>query len=440
MRLWPRSIAGRIGLALFGGVLAVLAASVLVSALGVVERAGPPRTARQLERLATMVELVDALPAERRAETVARLGTERIVVEWQEELALSTLQPPGWLARHLAERLEGELEPLGLGPVMVGRDPGAFALEGARPGHHGLVAFIQLGDESWLRLALAEDRHHPAPWLWLPIAVVFLGGLGLLAFLVARWVTRPLDRFAAAATRIGERIDSPPLDEAGPAEIRKAASAFNHMQERIRRMVDDRTLMFAAVSHDLRTPLTRMRLRAELLDDEDQRARMLADLDQMEALITDALALARDDAAGVAPERIDLGQLLGELAAEETRVTVSAEPGLVVAGRELALGRALANLIQNALAYGGAARVQARAEGGEIVVVIDDDGPGIPEAELERVFTPFYRLERSRSRTTGGAGLGLAIARSVVRAHGGEVTLANRPEGGLRQTARLARV
>ena len=215
------------------------------------------------------------------------------------------------------------------------------------------------------------------------------------------------------------------------------------MQERLKRFIEGRTQMFAAVSHDLRTPLTRLRLRAEFVEDEEQQAKMLADIEEMEAMIATTLAFAREEAADETRSAFDLAGLVrgvGEALAETGMdVTCTAPEALPFSGREQALRRALANLIDNAVKYGDRARVTLTAERAAARIVIDDDGPGIPEEQREKVFQPFYRLEASRSRETGGTGLGLAAARNAVRAHGGDVTLANRAEGGLRVTVVLPR-
>jgi signal transduction histidine kinase len=230
------------------------------------------------------------------------------------------------------------------------------------------------------------------------------------------------------------------LPEDGPREVATAARAFNTMAERIRRFVGDRTQMVAAIGHDLKTPITRLKLRAELLDDDEQRRKILADLEEMEAMIGATLAFARDDAAAEPSVMVDLAALCRTVLDEATdaapemadAITYDGPEHLTVRARPVALKRALANLVGNALAYGGAARLTlAEAAPGQLRIVIEDDGPGVPEYELEGVFQPFRRLETSRNRETGGSGLGLPIARNILRAHGGDVVLRNRPKGGL---------
>ncbi|TVR97252.1 MAG: HAMP domain-containing protein [Rhodospirillales bacterium] len=258
-----------------------------------------------------------------------------------------------------------------------------------------------------------------------------------------RWASRPLTTLAAAAQRLGLDIGAPPLSEQGPREVRLASCAFNEMQGRLQGFVRDRTQMLAAISHDLRTPITRMRLRAELMDDPDQRRKMLSDLAEMETMIAATLSFARDDPARESPKPLDLAALLQSLVADAAdagaAATYDGPAHVAFTGRPTALRRAFDNLIRNALAYGGCARVTAMAAEDTVTVAVADDGPGIPPEERERVFEPFYRIEGSRSRDTGGVGLGLAVVRSAVRAHGGEVALDPGPSGGLTVTVTLPR-
>jgi hypothetical protein len=267
----------------------------------------------------------------------------------------------------------------------------------------------------------------------------------LILWAVAR-LMRPVRLLAAAADRLGRDVNAPPLEETGPVEVRTAAHAFNEMAARIRRFVADRTQMLAAIGHDLRTPITRLRLRAEFMDDDEQRRKMLADLDEMEQMIAATLAFARDDAAAEPASPIDIAALCRTVADEAAdarpelaeAISYSGPERLVVRARPVALKRAMANLVTNALAYGGAARLTlSPPEGGAVRLAVEDDGPGIPASEMENVFAPFRRLEGSRNRETGGTGLGLTITRNILRAHGGDVTLRNRPGGGLTAVASL---
>jgi signal transduction histidine kinase len=262
----------------------------------------------------------------------------------------------------------------------------------------------------------------------------------IASFIFARRLASPLASFAEAAERLGRDPRAPPLEVRGSSEIGVAAKAFNDMQQRLRRYVEDRTAMVGAIAHDLRTPLTRLRFRIEGAP-EDLRAKMSNDLDEMEAMISATLSFVRDATQAGQRTKLELSSLLESLADEmsETGKAVSVERSdkVVVEGDPISLKRMFANLLENAIKFGGAARVRVYADGPSAVVEIDDDGPGVPVAELERVFEPFYRREPSRSRETGGIGLGLAVVRTIARAHGGDAELQNRKNGGLTARVRL---
>ncbi|HYD26864.1 ATP-binding protein [Brevundimonas sp.] len=262
--------------------------------------------------------------------------------------------------------------------------------------------------------------------------------LAPLVWWMARRLTRPIRVFAEAAERLGADPDAEPLAPSGPSEVRTAIHAFNDMQASLRDHMRQRTQTIAAIAHDLRTPLTRLRFRAEQAPGA-VRDRMASDIEEMDALIAQAMAFVRGETTPDRREVLDLDALAADCAGgfTETGAAVTFEGGrpLPVEGDAAGLRRALANLISNAVKYGGAARVMAFARDDRAVVEVSDHGPGLGESELEAVFEPFHRGERSRSRETGGAGLGLTVARQAARAHGGDVTLTNRPGGGL--TARL---
>ncbi len=254
-------------------------------------------------------------------------------------------------------------------------------------------------------------------------------------------MTRALGRLAEAAERLGLDIRGNPVPEEGPRELQTLAQTFNRMQTRLRRFVEDRTRMLAAISHDLRTPLTRLRLRASFIADPEQEQKMLADLADMEAMVQSALSFARDDAEAEARRIVDLAALLQTLCDEAVdlghRASYDGPAHFDLVCRPVAMRRALTNLVDNAVKYGAAARARLLAADQHATIEIVDEGPGIAPAELEKVFAPFYRLEGSRNRDTGGVGLGLSVARSIIHGHGGEIALANRAEGGLQVTVTL---
>ena len=324
------------------------------------------------------------------------------------------------------------------GPVVVGEQTRQFTVMTDRLTFAPFSASLQMEDGRWA--TVEPPRGLLSPWqmrLLLALGISMLL-LAPLVWWMARRLTRPIRVFAAAAERLGADPDAEPLASSGPSEVRTAIHAFNDMQGKLRGHMRQRTQTVAAIAHDLRTPLTRLRFRAEQAPAK-VRDRMAADIEEMDALIAQAMAYVRGDRPAELREALDLGPLAEDCARgfAETGAAVRFEGGaaLPVEGDPAALRRALANLIGNAVKYAGEARVRAFAADGRAVVEVEDDGPGLGADELEVVFEPFHRGERSRSRETGGAGLGLTVARQAARAHGGDVVLIRRAEGGL--TARL---
>jgi signal transduction histidine kinase len=303
---------------------------------------------------------------------------------------------------------------------------------------YALGLAVPLAGGGWLNAAYAK----PLSPDWSSQAYVSLAimavAISLIALLTARRIARPLRHLACAVERLGRGEEVAPLSESGPKDIRQTAEAFNRMQSRLRRFIEDRTRMLAALGHDLRTPITALRLRAEFIAEAGMREKLLVSLDEMQAMAETALAFARGGSAGEPTRTIDLTALLESLCDDlaDLGCDIAFVNGerIPYRCRSEALRRAVRNLIQNAIRYGERARVTLRRTGEAIEIAVDDDGPGIPEAEFERVFAPFVRLEGSRNRQTGGVGLGLSIARTIARDHGGDIALANRPTGGLRAT------
>ena len=274
------------------------------------------------------------------------------------------------------------------------------------------------------------------PWQQRLLLVSALAAIAVapLAWAFSRRLAAPISALAAGAERLGRDPRSPPLEIAGSTEVAAAVAAFNQMQDRIRRYVDDRTGMMGAIAHDMRTPLTRLRFRIEAAP-EPLRSKMEADIDQMEAMVASTLSFVRDATLPRDRRKLEMASLV-ETVMDEAALTgadtaVRRAERVVVDGDPLALKRLIANLVDNALKYGERARARVFTEDGMAVILVEDDGPGMPEADMERVFEPFHRLESSRSRETGGIGLGLAVVRAVARSHGGDVVLRNRPRGGL---------
>lgn len=305
-----------------------------------------------------------------------------------------------------------------------------------------IVVSAEIGPSRWLTTAAPLPPLNPSVFGWLIFQTFVLYGFVLLTVLwVGGRLARPLAELRQAAERFDRRSDPAPIAETGPADIRGLIAAFNAMRTRITAMLDEKDRMLGAIGHDLRTPLASLRVRTELVEDESERARMAATIDDMNRTLDDILSLARLGRPSEPEQRVDLPALIDSLAEEfedlGADLSIDEVDRLAVPMRPNLIKRALRNLIENALKYGGRARVRVRPEGTDALVEVDDDGPGIPPREVERMFQAFTRLEQSRSRDTGGSGLGLALARAIVEAHGGTLTLTNRDEGGLRATVRL---
>ena len=447
IRLWPRTLAGRlVALAL----LAVATAQLVVWWVFVDERHWAlARLGREriVEQLVPAVRLLAATRPDEHEAVIRALATPSLVLAIDRQPIVTEEAN----VRHpLARRLARELgtQPRGVRIELATRQ-GRFAAEEEedegkpwrRPRVIAAVS-IALPDGRWLNARSVPTAPVPA------LARPYVAMLAILAVLLVaavslgtRRATRPLAGLAEAAERLGRGEPVAPLPETGPEEVRRAVAAFNRMQERLSRFIADRTRLLAALGHDLRTPITSLRLRAELLDDEEAKQRIVETLDEMQRMVESTLAFAREEAQAEPVRETDLAALvegtvedLSELGLDVR--LVASEP-VVARIRSAAVRRALRNLIENAVRYGKRARVGLVREREEAVVRVDDDGPGIPADKLEEVFEPFVRLDPSRSTETGGVGLGLAIARGIARAHGGEVSLVNRPEGGLRACLRL---
>ncbi len=300
--------------------------------------------------------------------------------------------------------------------------------------HAGFLAQVQLQSGEWLIF------HRPVPsdiqsrhTKLLTYLVILVISIALLSFIAVRYVTRPLALLAKAADDLGRDIQSPPLQEKGSAEVRRAARAFNTMQSRLRRYIEDRGEVLAAVSHDLKTPITRLRLRSEMLEDEKIQEKFNQDLDEMEHMVSATLDFMRGTESSEKPVPVDVMALLEALRDDmsDMGAKVQLQPAKLkpYPGRPLLLKRCLTNLIENAVRYGEEANIRVEQSKELLQIIIADKGPGIPEAERERIFKPFVRGEASRSKDTGGNGLGLSIARNIARAHGGELTLRSGGDG-----------
>ena len=268
-------------------------------------------------------------------------------------------------------------------------------------------------------------------WVWFAASILVAI---LLATLAARRLIKPLSSLEVAVGQLGVSGEAPLLVPNGPREVRAIIAAFNRMQHRLRRFNEDRTRMMAAISHDLRTPLTRLRLRAELTDGQQQE-KMLADIDMMSEMIESVLSFAHDDALHEARSLADLSALVEGICEDASDAGDAASfvgpRGITISCRPTALRRAISNLVDNAIKYGKCAVVTLSAGTDRVVIVVEDEGPGIPRSERERVFEPFYRVGDARDPNGGGVGLGLSVTRSIVWEHGGDISLNSRKGGGL---------
>lgn len=452
-RLLPDTIATRTLLILVVGLTVSHLASVALFSRDGTTALMMTGGAHTAERITTITGIVENAPEAERQRIVEIADGSGLRVVRSAEAAITDAREGGWQTNALRSAFMMHLRNPGSqefrlrlsGNNPEGVDRGTDAELTPAGGDGELLVSVRLSDGSWLNFTAPLASSAP---LWsfrslLSMAVMLVAVVLLSAFVV-RKMTEPMATLAHAAGRLGTNVNAPPIPERGPDEVRQAVRAFNEMQERIRRFVEDRTQMLAAISHDLGTPITRLRLRAEFVEDEEQRHKMLADLDAMERMVSSALSFARDDTASEPHVRVDLASLLQRVcddiadAGHEVHLTTGHQP-VPFGCRPAALRRAFTNLIDNAVKYGHRARVSLSDEGDAVLVTIDDDGPGIPEELREEAFKPFRRLDTSRSAETGGTGLGLTVARTIVRAHGGDIVVGNRPEHGLRAEIMLPR-
>ena len=468
-RCWPSSLFGRIVVILVAG---MLMAQMLTSSIWYDMRYGqllevPARLVAS--RLADTVRLVESMPPEGRAALLRTLNADTFRLTLSDAPVSSAARTASassststafadteqLIASVFAKRLgltpappaalplQPQLQLLDLG--LLGDDArpaGTWALLESHSPTGRFRIQARLSDGRWLQLDALEGQggRDPRP---ISALVDYLLRIYLLRIVVVvaislvavRLAIRPLERMAQAAETLGRDIHSPPLAEQGPREVRKAAEAFNAMQRRLIAGMAERTRFLAAVSHDLRSPITRLRLRTEFLPDKALQDKFRTDLQEMENMVNATLDFVRGIDAEDRRQHIDVNALLHSLADDwrETGadVTVTGRALQPLHGFAQSLKRCVQNLVENALRYGERAHIVVEDSAGLLRIAVRDDGPGIPATQLEQVFEPFYRLEASRNASSGGFGLGLSIARTVVAAHGGRIVLANRAEGGL---------
>ncbi|MCG7872894.1 MAG: ATP-binding protein [Candidatus Thiodiazotropha lotti] len=450
MRLWPDTLAGRTLALLVGATLLMMISSAILVQDERKARFDEHNLFRTLQRVATLTRLLSDADDQERSRIIQRVTEEGEQISLEETPWVS--HPP----RHPMEKKIARH----IGRTTGIRDHSAIRVRvdfDGRDKHHrgedqlrfragkGLKTInisILLWDDLWINFRTIDFKDAP-PWAnaTLQGLLILLALLVVIGLLIARRMARPMAQLADAAERFGLGQPQSPIPEEGPREVRQTIHAFNLMQQRLQKQISDRSRMLAAVSHDLRTPITTLRLRAEYIDDQEMREKTLATLTEMEAILSDTLSFARDEAADEQARTTDLAALLQSLIDDHADLGGDANyqgpERFNFICRPVSLRRALNNLIDNALKYGETVVASLTTRPDRVTIHIDDNGPGIPDDQLEAVLTPFFRLEASRSRETGGTGLGLAVANSIILAHGGELTLANRPEGGLRVTLAL---
>ncbi len=430
---WPRTLFARLALILFVG---LALAQTLSFWLTLTERDQTMTNVMMgyIEReVSSSVALLDHLPPNEREQWLPRLARRSY------EFILGPGVPGGPVDARLSARVAQSIAD-GIGtryPLTVNAVPGD---------NERLQVHLRLSDGSPLTIDMRPMSGAPlSRWLLLVLALQ-LAVLVACCWLAVRLATRPLHQLAVAADTLGPDLKAARLPEDGPSEVSRAARAFNAMQDRIATYMTERMQILAAISHDLQTPITRMRLRVDVMDDDDQGAKLRQDLHEMESLVKEGVTYARTlHGATEVPCRVDPDALLDSLVCDYVdagqAVSLEGRLGVSLMTRPQALRRILGNLVDNALKFGGTAEITASTlPGGQTLITVLDRGPGIPAESLEAVFEPFYRLEASRNRDTGGTGLGLAIARQLAMAMDATLTLHNRPGGGLEARLTLRNV
>ena len=454
----PRSLPGWVLLIVISGLLAIQ-----ISTLSIVSR---ERVAsnnvldllRLSDRALLLTKLMYMEKPEQRTRMAAELSVPPHVMTTSDSSAITSSIPADDEMAELEDIIVGRLSRYGVEDARLGRELGQahpspnavqrseamgsverelLDLSSDITNSDTFVGSIEFKDGQWLNFTMQATPLSPI----LNInSLPLYGSVAALVVLLSIWslrrLTAPYRALESAVRRIGEDLKSPPLDERGSSEYKSAARAVNTMQAKLKEYVADRELLAAALAHDLRTPLTRIRLRLEMLRDSPARTALMHNLTDIEAISASVLDFANYEAKDETSERLDFWSLVDSIADGNPNVVFDGEPGhahgLICYGQAIALRRCVTNLIDNGVKYGGKVRLALWRDGHRIVLAIDDDGPGIPEAQMEALFRPFNRLERSRNRQTGGFGLGLTIARNIARRFGGDIVLSNRTGGGLR--------
>jgi signal transduction histidine kinase len=442
VRAFLGSMTGRVFLVLL---LGIVASAALTQWLAVTERTRQLERYRDfhaLERAEQLITTADVVPDASRA-TYMKVASRGSVRLEPVDIPVATALPPTDFSAALQLRLGTgfKLGPLSERPAACDRPrqtTSIFAPTQWRGTCETML--VQMRDGAVMKLSVLPPRPPPAggPHNELLTMLPFLVSIAALAYLVTRMTMRPLKQLAQAAKDLGNDINHPPLALSGAAEIRQASAAFNAMQARIRQHIFQRTQMLAAITHDLQTPLTRLRLRLEKVSDHELQHKLIDDLSAMQQMVKEGLDLARSMDTTETMQALDLDALLDSVCCDAAdsgqQVELKGRASMALMGRPLAIRRCLVNLIDNAVKYGQYAQVTVERMVGASRIRIRDGGPGIAQDQMARVFEPFYRIETSRSRESGGTGLGLTIARNIAEQHGASVMLSNHADGGLEVT------
>lgn len=440
------SLSARMALILLAGLLVTQGISIWLQWGERVTVVTQARGLHVIDRIAEAVRLLEAHASAQRQSALAALQYDGLHVELITERQALTGMPREVLQTTLSERLGGAREIRSLGGSGPGFGMGPGMGSGQQRGNARRSVDVRLTDGQWIRVMLGYEGDAAAPALSNVLIIQLLISLGLVGAVVTlavRQATRPLQQLARAADTLGRDLDAPPLAEVGSAETRSAAKAFNRMQAKIKRLMSERSRALAAVSHDLRTPLTRLRLRTELIDDEALRDQMAADLQAMAAMIDATLDYLRGLQVHEDVRAIDINALLESMADDAQvlgrNIQITGQARQPFSGRLSALRRALQNLIDNAFKYGHGASICVDDSALRLKLSVEDEGPGIAPENLSKVTEPYFRIDSARSQPGDGVGLGLSIVKDIALIHNGELLLLNRPQGGLTATLILPR-
>lgn len=404
-------------------------------------------------RVANVVQLLEAAPADLHSSILRSAESPFVRLSLRDQASVTDFEtrPMPKVATSIRDLLDDDNRVIfiSIAPAQILRrdhpmtETGPEWMRDVHRRHHGsplgrpmeLSLSVELSDGRWLEV---ETMFHRPPlqvaWPSFVAMVLMAGATVAIVMWAVHRISRPMKALTLAAERLGRGDDPVTIPLGGPSELRKVTAAFNVMQERLTRHVRERTQMLAALGHDLRSPLTAMRLRLEMVADQETRERLSSTVDEMQTMVETTLAFAKGIAADEPSTDVDLRKLIVEIisdAAQQERIFLSPGASPFVVGKLTALKRALRNIIENAVTYGGQAHVKVERSENAVQITVRDEGTGLSEEDMERVFDPYFRVETSRNRDTGGIGLGLSIAQAVILAHGGEISMQNHSNGGL---------